>query len=76
MTRWQGTMIDTGFLPFAAPTARVAARVPELFRKLSIASRLSKRYGKQGFPHIFLKTSTSHIESDGERFSFPGEVFT
>jgi len=31
MTRWQGTMIDTGFLPFAAPTARVARGLPSCF---------------------------------------------
>jgi len=32
-------------------------RVAELFRELSVVSRLSKRYGQQGFPHIFLETS-------------------
>lgn len=51
------------------------ARIPQLSGKLSIASRLPKRYGKQGFPNVFLKTSTSHIESDGERFSSACEVF-
>jgi hypothetical protein len=28
MTRWQGAMIATGFLPLAAPTARVARGFP------------------------------------------------
>src|SRR6478736_1394016 len=27
-TRWQGATIDTGFLPFAAPTARAAPGLP------------------------------------------------
>ncbi len=50
-------------------------RVAELFRELSVAPRFSKRYGQQGFPDIFLKTSTPQIERDGKRFSFPGEIF-
>ena len=31
MTRWQGTTIDTGFRPFAAPTARIAPGLPICF---------------------------------------------
>jgi outer membrane usher protein len=28
MTRWHGTMIEIGFFPFAAPTARTAVGLP------------------------------------------------
>ncbi len=28
MTRWHGAMIEIGFLPLAAPTARTAAGLP------------------------------------------------
>jgi hypothetical protein len=31
MTRWPGAMIEIGFLPFAAPTARTAFGLPIAF---------------------------------------------
>ena len=33
MTRWQGTMIDNGFLPLASPTAREALAEPMALAK-------------------------------------------
>src|SRR5580700_5001637 len=48
--------------------------IPQLFRQASVASGLSKRYGKQRFPYVLLKTSSSHLESDREPLSFSGEV--
>jgi hypothetical protein len=52
-----------------------STRVAELFRELSVAFRFSKPYGEQGFPHVFLKTSASHIERDRKCLSLSGEVF-
>src|SRR5689334_8426864 len=37
-------------------------RITELLGKLAVTSGLSKRYGEQGIPHVFLKTSPPHIK--------------
>ena len=55
MTRWHGATIDTGFLPFAAPTARTAAGLPICLRDLSVGSRLAERDRQQRVPHLALK---------------------
>jgi hypothetical protein len=50
-------------------------RVSQLRCKLSVAYRSAKRYGQQRRPHVFLKTSASHVERNGECSPPPAKVF-
>ena len=70
MTRWHGAMIEMGFLPLAAPTARTALGLPTC-----MTSGFAERDGQQCGPDFFLKIGAVEIEGDVELLSGAGEIF-
>ena len=75
MTRWQGAMIEIGFLPFAAPTARTAAGIADLFGHLPIGARFAVGNREQRRPRTALEIGAAEFERHIERAARAGEVF-
>ena len=50
-------------------------RVAELSCELAVASGFAEGNGEESFPYILLEAGASHVEGDGERLAFAGEVF-
>jgi hypothetical protein len=74
ITRWHGMMMETGFRPMAARTARAASGRPIMPGYLSIARGLAEGNSRQRPPDFPLKISAGEIELQGKFLEFAREV--